>query len=200
MQIHNLRDWQTHLPTLRAWKAEGKSATSASPPPTAASTGNWRRSCATSRSTSSSSATTSRTAPPRSACCRWRPNRGWRFWSTAPSSAASCSARSKGSRCPTGPPSSTAPAGGSSSSSSSSPIRRSPARYPPLPRSATWRQHGGRIRPAARCRDAPENGGLFRFVVTGEVREAASPPHPLRRQGGAEHGGDAAGESLSGLQ
>lgn len=24
MQIHNLRDWQTHLPTLRAWKAEGK--------------------------------------------------------------------------------------------------------------------------------------------------------------------------------
>jgi diketogulonate reductase-like aldo/keto reductase len=24
MQIHNLRDWQTHLKTLRAWKAEGK--------------------------------------------------------------------------------------------------------------------------------------------------------------------------------
>jgi len=23
MQIHNLRDWRTHLPTLRAWKAEG---------------------------------------------------------------------------------------------------------------------------------------------------------------------------------
>lgn len=24
MQIHNLLDWQTHLPTLRAWKAEGR--------------------------------------------------------------------------------------------------------------------------------------------------------------------------------
>jgi diketogulonate reductase-like aldo/keto reductase len=24
MQIHNLRDWQTHLKTLRVWKAEGK--------------------------------------------------------------------------------------------------------------------------------------------------------------------------------
>ncbi len=24
MQIHNLRDWQTHLKTLKAWKAEGK--------------------------------------------------------------------------------------------------------------------------------------------------------------------------------
>jgi aryl-alcohol dehydrogenase-like predicted oxidoreductase len=24
MQIHNLVDWQTHLPTLRAWKAEGR--------------------------------------------------------------------------------------------------------------------------------------------------------------------------------
>lgn len=24
MQIHNLVDWRTHLPTLRAWKAEGK--------------------------------------------------------------------------------------------------------------------------------------------------------------------------------
>ena len=24
MQIHNLRDWQTHLPVLRKWKAEGK--------------------------------------------------------------------------------------------------------------------------------------------------------------------------------
>ncbi len=24
MQVHNLTDWQTHLPTLRAWKAEGK--------------------------------------------------------------------------------------------------------------------------------------------------------------------------------
>ena len=24
MQIHNLRDWQTHLKTLRAWKSEGK--------------------------------------------------------------------------------------------------------------------------------------------------------------------------------
>jgi diketogulonate reductase-like aldo/keto reductase len=24
MQIHNLRDWQTHLPTLKEWKAEGK--------------------------------------------------------------------------------------------------------------------------------------------------------------------------------
>jgi diketogulonate reductase-like aldo/keto reductase len=24
MQIHNLRDWKTHLPTLRQWKAEGK--------------------------------------------------------------------------------------------------------------------------------------------------------------------------------
>jgi len=24
MQIHNLRDWQTHLKTLQAWKAEGK--------------------------------------------------------------------------------------------------------------------------------------------------------------------------------
>ncbi|WP_447969806.1 aldo/keto reductase [Nitrospira sp. M1] len=24
MQIHNLRDWQTHLPTLREWKAQGK--------------------------------------------------------------------------------------------------------------------------------------------------------------------------------
>jgi diketogulonate reductase-like aldo/keto reductase len=24
MQIHNLRDWQTHLPTLRQWKQEGK--------------------------------------------------------------------------------------------------------------------------------------------------------------------------------
>lgn len=24
MQIHNLLDWRTHLPTLRAWKAEGK--------------------------------------------------------------------------------------------------------------------------------------------------------------------------------
>ncbi|TXL77136.1 aldo/keto reductase [Vineibacter terrae] len=26
MQIHNLVDWQTHLPTLRAWKAEGRIA------------------------------------------------------------------------------------------------------------------------------------------------------------------------------
>ena len=24
MQIHNLVDWQTHLPTLKAWKAEGR--------------------------------------------------------------------------------------------------------------------------------------------------------------------------------
>ena len=24
MQIHNLRDWRTHLPTLKAWKAEGR--------------------------------------------------------------------------------------------------------------------------------------------------------------------------------
>ena len=24
MQIHNLRDWKVHLPTLRQWKAEGK--------------------------------------------------------------------------------------------------------------------------------------------------------------------------------
>ena len=24
MQIHNLVDWQTHLPTLEAWKAEGR--------------------------------------------------------------------------------------------------------------------------------------------------------------------------------
>src|SRR5262249_12680087 len=24
MQIHNLLDWETHLPTLRAWKAEGR--------------------------------------------------------------------------------------------------------------------------------------------------------------------------------
>src|SRR5690606_1966324 len=24
MQVHNLLDWETHLPTLREWKAEGK--------------------------------------------------------------------------------------------------------------------------------------------------------------------------------
>jgi aryl-alcohol dehydrogenase-like predicted oxidoreductase len=24
MQVHNLQDWRTHLPTLRAWKAEGR--------------------------------------------------------------------------------------------------------------------------------------------------------------------------------
>lgn len=24
MQIHNLRDWKVHMPTLRQWKEEGK--------------------------------------------------------------------------------------------------------------------------------------------------------------------------------
>ena len=77
MQIHNLLDWRTHLPTLRAWKARR-------PHPLSrrhalhrtARTPSSRRCCARRSSISCSSTTRSTTAPPSAACCRWRAERG----------------------------------------------------------------------------------------------------------------------------
>jgi aryl-alcohol dehydrogenase-like predicted oxidoreductase len=52
MQIHNLVDWETHMPTLKAWKAEGRIRLMGSPTTPRASTARSRRCCSSAASTS----------------------------------------------------------------------------------------------------------------------------------------------------
>jgi hypothetical protein len=79
MQIHNLVDWRTHLPTLRRWKARAASATSASrttPRRAYAEVEAVLRSETLDFLQINYSLASSRR--PKSACCRWRPSAAWR--------------------------------------------------------------------------------------------------------------------------
>ena len=78
MQIHNLVDWRTHLPTLRAWKDEGRIRYLGVTHYTQRPTPSWKRCCARRNGTSCRSTTRSTIAPSSAACCRLPPNAVWR--------------------------------------------------------------------------------------------------------------------------
>jgi hypothetical protein len=70
MQIHNLRDWKTHIDTLSTGKPRAGYVTSALPPRMAVTTTSWRIYCNSCHWISYSSVTTSSTVQWNNACCQ----------------------------------------------------------------------------------------------------------------------------------
>ncbi len=99
MQIHNLLDWRTHLPTLREWKDRGRIRYLGISHYTESAYDAVEAVLKAERWTSCKSTTPWTTGRRRSACCRSRRTWASRFWSTGPSAAAGSCAASRMPRC-----------------------------------------------------------------------------------------------------
>ena len=103
MQIHNLVDWRTHLPTLRQWKEQGRIRYIGITHYTSSAYDAVEAALKAESSIFCRSTTRSTIAMPKNAFCRWRKSAALRCCAIVLSAAAVCWAGSRTSRCRAGP-------------------------------------------------------------------------------------------------